>query len=81
LGILDLAGRAFFDAVLFDSKLVGFTCRAHGAARTWATQREFVLASAPAPALHAPPGFRCCSALRSHAVRIVSEAALAAYLR
>jgi hypothetical protein len=60
LGILDLGRNELsFDAVLFDSKLVGFTLSGAMALRaSWAQQREFVLAIGGVhPRFTPPAGF------------------------
>ena len=60
LGVLDLSqDELSFDAVLFNSKLVGFTLSGAMALRaTWAGQREFVLAIGGFnPQFTPPPGF------------------------
>jgi hypothetical protein len=60
LGVLDLGRNELsFDAVLFDSKLTGFTLSGAMALRaTWATQRQFVLAIGGVhPRFTPPAGF------------------------
>jgi len=84
LGVLDLGrDELSFDAVLFDSKLVGFTLSGAMALRaTWATQREFVLAIGGLhPRFTPPAGFPTLQRITIDMPSgIVSKLRLAAYL-
>jgi hypothetical protein len=84
LGVLDLGqDELSFDAVLFDSKLVGFTLSGAMALRaTWGQQREFVLAIGGFhPRLTPPPGFPTLQRITIDMPSgIVSKLRLAAYL-
>jgi hypothetical protein len=84
LGVLDLGqDELSFDAVLFDSKLVGFTLSGAMALRaTWGQQRGFVLAIGGFhPRFTPPPGFPALQRITIDMPSgIVSKLRLAAYL-
>ncbi|MFL5336529.1 MAG: DUF6603 domain-containing protein, partial [Geminicoccaceae bacterium] len=84
LGVLDLGqGELSFDAVLFDSKLVGYTVSGAMALRaSWGSQRTFVLAIGGLhPRFTPPPGFPALQRITIDMPSgIVSKLRLAAYL-